>query len=108
LLLLPFFGLKRFYIVRVFTEIFDARYPRKSKQITIKIKGTLIENPKTDTSCPLCLDAIGKTKEEKIVQANCHPSHVFHLECMKYMLIYSKACPYCRKVLTDDNIDFTA
>jgi len=107
LMLIPFFGIKRFYRARVYTEIFDALYPRKSKQITIRIKGIYITNARGESSCPLCLEPVNNSAD-KIVQGNCHETHLFHLECLKYMLIYNKLCPFCRKPLTDDNVDFSA
>ena len=106
LMLIPVIGIEKFYCARVHNEIFDALYPRKSKQITIMINSIYITNSISESSCLLCLEPVNNCAD-KIVQGNCQETHLFHLECLKYMLIYYKLCPYCRKP-TDDNVDLSA
>lgn len=44
--------------------------------------------------CAICLTDYGEG--ERICQLSCHPTHIFHPECVKEFLHRNHCCPYCR------------
>jgi len=52
-------------------------------------------------NCGICLKEF--IDNEKVCPLSCHPTHVFHSECLKEWLNRNYFCPFCRAVVTASN-----
>jgi Ring finger domain len=73
----------------------EARVNILSKLKGIPYANILFSQPNEGNECAICLNEFGK--DEQVVQLKCHPSHIFHENCIGDTIKKGKPlCPLCR------------
>ncbi|KAA1132956.1 zinc ion binding [Puccinia graminis f. sp. tritici] len=94
------------YWIRVIDELEESRVlSRRKRRILVEERldtlsdttpAALPSNPDGESSdCTVCIDELSNP-EKSLIQLPCHPSHLFHRDCIQKWLEGHLGCPICR------------
>ena len=58
---------------------------------------------RNETTCAICMEEF--SEEDQITPLPCDERHYFHAKCIEGWLLNNNNCPFCKKVITQSDID---